>query len=312
MNRTEVLCVGQACVDVLVQGGDLDMPYASEYKRASCIRMSVGGDAANEAVVLAKLGRRVELACALGEDGAGRFIRNAMEEQKVGTGRIVLPRSGDTTVSLVLIDSAGQRRFLNAGIPEMPLEVLETAGTARIVSLASLFLPPFTNAENVSLVARPARQSGAIVCADVICGQTGCTLDDLAGSLGEIDYFFPNEEEARLITGETDLNSMADRLLSRGIGTVVIKTGARGCFAKSASENLIVPGYRVTPVDTTGAGDNFAAGFMFGLLEGKPLAECCKLGCGVAAVSIGSVGASTGVKNREQVLEMIRGFETAE
>ena len=151
-----------------------------------------------------------------------------------------------------------------------------------------------------------AKKAGALVCADVVYDDHGsASFSDYGECLKEIDYFFPNDDEAQKITGERDLEKMADYFLSCGIKNVVIKAGKQGCFFKNQLESFTVPAFSVKAVDTTGAGDNFASGFITALLEGKNHRECCRFAHAVAAIAVESVGANVGVKSRGQVEEFL-------
>ena len=98
------------------------------------------------------------------------------------------------------------------------------------------------------------------------------------------------------------VNESSLTLLDCGVRNVIIKIGKRGCFIKNQEEAFIVPAFADTQcLDTTGAGDNFASGFICGLLEGKGLKECAAFANCTASLSVESVGATTGVRNREQV-----------
>lgn len=99
-------------------------------------------------------------------------------------------------------------------------------------------------------------------------------------------------------------------VLQCGVKTVVIKTGKKGCFIKSADIKMEVPAVAgITAIDTIGAGDNFASGFIAALLEGKTLRECARFANATAAISVLSVGATTGVKNRMLVEQLLNEYE---
>ena len=121
-------------------------------------------------------------------------------------------------------------------------------------------------------------------------------LEELEPVLPMIDYIFPNDTEAAFLTGisesEGDYEAMANNLLSRGIGHVIIKTGEKGCYAASKEEHFAVPALKVPVVDTTGAGDNLVAGFMDALLKGLSFRECCEAGIRTAADSVQHLGAT--------------------
>ena len=138
----------------------------------------------------------------------------------------------------------------------------------------------------------------------------GETLDDIKEALGYVDYFFPNYDEACLMTEETELEKIADRFLDCGIQHVVIKTGKKGCYIKSQDGSVLeVPAMKgITAIDTIGAGDNFASGFITAILEGKSLKECAEFANVTASISVQSIGATTGVQKREQVDERMKEY----
>ena len=139
------------------------------------------------------------------------------------------------------------------------------------------------------------------------------TLEDIRHALSYVDYPFPQDfrSRPRLLTGKETLDEIADSFLDCGVKTVVIKTGRRGTvFIKRADMEMEVPAVSgITAIDTIGAGDNFASGFISALLEGKPLRECALFANATAAISVLSVGATTGVKNRKLVEQLLDEYE---
>ena len=94
---------------------------------------------------------------------------------------------------------------------------------------------------------------------------------------------------------------MAKTLLDYGVGCVVIKVGKQGCLATNRKGAILVPPYLVKAKDTTGAGDNFAAGFITGLMDGQDLKNCCRYANAAASIAIQFDGASTGIRSRAQL-----------
>ena len=109
---------------------------------------------------------------------------------------------------------------------------------------------------------------------------------------------------------EEELEKIADKFLDCGIGHVVIKTGKKGCYIKSQDQTVLeVPAMKgITAIDTIGAGDNFASGFITAILEGKTLKECAEFANVTASISVQSIGATTGVQNRAQVEERLKEY----
>lgn len=299
----DVVCVGIACADVLIRGVDLSTPFTEESKLANETALGVGGDATNQAIVMSHMGVKVKLLTGLGDDGIAAFITNVLEEAGVDTSSVSRKKDSATALNVVIVDSNGQRNFINGGMPDSVnfTPNLEMLKGAKIVSLGSMMIPPFTTVESIKAVMQAAKQNGSIVCADVIYSPTACTLADLGDVLKNVDYIFPNEDEARLLTGQSDLDIMADTFLSYGVKNVIIKIGKDGCFVKNATERMFMPCIGGKGIDTTGAGDNFASGFITALNDGKSLYDCCLMAAATAGVAVQYMGANTGVKSRAQV-----------
>ena len=143
-------------------------------------------------------------------------------------------------------------------------------------------------------VFRAAKEQGILVCADMTKRKNGETTSDVAEALRYVDYLFPNDAEAMLLTGKDTVEAAARDLLEAGVGTVVVKCGAEGCYILTRQGAFRVPAEEnVTCLDSTGAGDSFVGGFLYGLSQDLPLEECARLAnrCGARAVQ--KIGATT-------------------
>ena len=132
------------------------------------------------------------------------------------------------------------------------------------------------------------------------------TLKDVRDSLRLMDMITPNEDEARFFSGRERPEEMADVFLDFGVRNVVIKLGGRGCMLKNAQGVMFLPALPVQAVDATGAGDNFAAGLVSELLRGADMAEALRFANACGALCTTMPGAGSALRNREQVLELIR------
>lgn len=301
--KTEVLCIGQAVVDCITRGVE-DDPFGRGKTRAQSITLNLGGDAVNESFVLSSLGRRVGLVCAVGDDLAGRFVRNEASRRELDITGVTMIPGISTPVANMFVKMDGSRSSVTSAASLLPGYVPSAdfirdcvrEGT-RVVSFASLFRAPLDQAPIVCGLIRAAHESGAIVCADTkIPTFRKMSLEELEPVLPMIDYIFPNETEAAFLTGmseeDADYGEMAGRLLAKGIKHVVIKTGEKGCYGACAEECFVVPALKVPVVDTTGAGDNLVAGFIDALLQGFSFRECCEAGIRTAADSVQHLGAT--------------------
>lgn len=264
--------------------------------------MQVGGDAINEATVLAHRGARVKLVSKIGDDLGGEFILRHCQEYQIDTSDFITDPRIDTGINLVLVEPSGERSFITSnrgGLRQLkPADIpLQVFSQARLLCFASIFVFPFFKTADLVRVFSAAKEHGLILCADMNKCKNGETADDLADALRYLDYIFPNYEEAKMFTQKEDIDEIADVFLNTGAKNVVIKLGAKGCLIKNHTQRLLIPACPDIPcIDTTGAGDNFAAGFIDGILRGCSLAECAKLAHHTAAQSIQHMGATTWIK----------------
>jgi ribokinase len=105
----------------------------------------------------------------------------------------------------------------------------------------------------------------------------------------------PNAFELEMLTGETEIPKGAALLIEMGVKIVAVKLGGKGCYVTDGHEKRTVEPYKVNVVDTTGAGDAFDAGFLYGLIHDKSIFECGQLGNFVASKSITKMGAREGL-----------------
>lgn len=309
-NEREIMIAGAAILDVLVRPADRSVFDRGSYG-AEEICMSFGGDAFNEASVLAKLGEQVELLTVVGRDRAGELVLDRCRELGISTEHILCSPEVTTGINVVLVQEDGSRNFLtNANGSLRSLEMnhfrFPFPREIGILCFASIFVFPLLRNREMSEIFRRAKEQGILLCADMTKCKNGETVEDMRETLAYLDYVFPNKEEAEMVTGETEVEDMAQAFLDCGVKNVVIKCGAQGCFLKNTViSRQIKPTVTVRCVDTTGAGDSFVAGFLYGLSQGKSLEECAGLGNACGGLAVQTVGATDGIRSLEQVLRNI-------
>ena len=289
----EIVIIGASILDVLAYPADEEV-FRTGSSPAEDIRLSVGGDALNEATVLARLGMKVLLETVIGSGKAGKFILDHCRDCGILLPADCVREDFSTGINVVLVSRDGSRHFLtnpHGSLRRLTLQDIHMPfpQSAKIVCFASIFVFPEIGPKELEVIFRTAKEQGKTVCADMTKRKKNETVEDLAGALKYVDYLIPNDEEAMLLTGEESVEAVAGRLREAGAGTVVIKCGDRGCYLDSADGKCWIPAEKnVKCVDTTGAGDSFAAGFLYALSRGRSLRECAEYGnrCGAKAVSV--------------------------
>ena len=220
-----------------------------------------------------------------------------------------------TATSVVLINTVGERSFLSQ--PHSALDGFELANNhldriepgLKVLCVGSLFCGKHLHGGALASALERAKSLGAETVADFVLDQREAGLKSAAHILKFIDYAAPSREEAAAYAGTDDLDEIADKFFQYGVKTVVIKLGRGGVFVKNQSDRFQIGVYPSTVVDTTGAGDSFVAGFISGLVRKEPLLRCAMIGVATASIAVQSVGATTGVKSFEQVIDVIKRHE---
>lgn len=310
----DIIVAGNAIVDVPVGPVNNELLLKPRVPVQS-IKMHTGGDGINQAMVLSALGKKPYLISKLGDDLVGSFIINECEKNGVETKGLKIDPNIETGMVIVLIDEDGERRFVtseNSSLRKLTTDDIEVSGmpSAKIFSFASIFIFPLITPEKLEMLFKNVKERGYTVCTDVKRSKNGETLEDIKGALRYVDYIFPNNTEAEMLTGEKDVDRAADMFLDCGVKNVIIKTGAGGCLIKNRSERYEVPAVPDTNcIDTTGAGDTFAAAFITGLSENKSFLDCAIFANAAASLAVEAMGATGNIHGRgdiEKRVEIIK------
>lgn len=300
LSENKILLIGAAILDILVTPAGPEVFETGSYP-AEQIQMSFGGDALNEAIILASLGKKVYLNTILGEDLQGDLIRSYCEKQGIKLVRGCQKENISTGINVVLVEANGERNFLTnrkgslrkLSKEDVQMPFLENVG---ILCLASIFVSPMLGAAEMTEIFQQAKKQGICVCADMTKCKNGETAEDMAEALQYVDYLIPNEEEAYLLTKNNTPEAAAKRLQEAGAKNIIIKCGKKGCYILEsyAEEGYYVSAMEgVTCVDTTGAGDSFSAGFIYGLSEGWNIRKCAEFANQCGAKAVQQIGATT-------------------
>ncbi|MBQ6368121.1 MAG: carbohydrate kinase family protein [Erysipelotrichaceae bacterium] len=306
-NKTDVLCIGTALIDSIIKGFDPTPVSASGYRAASG-SLHVGGEAVNESMALAKLGKNTAIFCSLGNDQAGNLVVSELERAGVDTS-LILRSEHPTPVTTMFVKEDGGRQSITNGAHFYnfhPEKYLSGFSVPKAMILGSLFRAPFDDPEIIRSVLRYAKENSIPVFADTkLPNFRKLTLEDIKDSLPLIDFITPNEDEARYYTHKDTPEEMADVFLSYGVRNVIIKLGGKGCYFKNKEKTILLDAYPIEAVDATGAGDNFLAGLVAELSDQRDIEEALRFANACGAICTTAAGASTALKNREQVLDFL-------
>lgn len=291
----DVLCLGLATMDILAKPVDREL-FQRDTTFLSGIDVMPGGDAMNQANVLGTLGYRVGLAARVGEDDFGKLLVEHAAERGVDTVALKVVPDVVTGISIVLIRKNGQRHFVCCNgnnesfcLEDVREEILEQA---KVVSIGSLLALPLFDGAGATKVFQLAKKAGAVTVADTTSDVAGLGVNGIKDVLPYTDYFIPSRQEVKYLLGEEDAEKGARKFLEMGAKNVIVKMGEQGCLAINDQECHYLKTHKVTAVDTTGCGDNFVAGVIAGILQGKNLIDSCRIGNAMGALNATHSGAA--------------------
>ncbi len=300
----DIVVVGDLNVDLVLTGLP-GLPAYRELHVAKGMRFALGGSSGIFACNVARLGASVGFVGKVGEDEFGDFLRRRLGERGVDTSRVARD-SGRTGICISMSFPEEYAMVSYAGIREtFRVEDVdfEYVKTARHLHMSGFYLLPGMWA-GVGRLFREAKQAGLSTSLDPDHDSLGKWNGGIRELLPYVDFFLPNEHESLSITGADDLEAAAACL--RGLAaTTVIKRGAEGVLVVSGSATIAAPAFRITPVDTTGAGDSFNAGFLFQVLQGAPLDQCIRWGNACGALSTQALGGTEGFPNLSEVQQFL-------
>ncbi|MFN8193973.1 MAG: sugar kinase [Nocardioidaceae bacterium] len=311
MSAPEVLVVGDANLDLVLRG-DVRPRFGQAEQLLDAAELTLGGSASLVAHGLARLGVRVALAAAVGRDPFGDLTLQLLEAAGVDVSTVVRRDHERTGLSVILSPEDGDRSILTdlGAIATLgPGDLPDLAGTGHL-HVASPYLVEGLRPHLAALM-RAAGDAGATTSLDTNDDPTR-GWDRLAELLRGAGTVLPNRDEVlrwAAVLGLPSASWQEAAAAVAGLGpTVVVKTGADGgtCF-RAGAEPVTVPAHPVTPVDTTGAGDSFDAGYVAGRLSG--LDEPAALAWAVAAGSLSTraAGGARAQADRSELLRQLAG-----
>lgn len=255
-------------------------------EKGELVARSGGGSAANTIYALAKAGFSCGFVGKVGKDSVGDLLLQELQDVGVDTSNIA--RAGKSGVCCILLDENGERSVLvlpgtNDSLPAQEVD-LQYINQAKILHATS-----FIGETSFQTQKKIILETKIPVSFDPGEPYADKGWNELLPVLKKTWIFFATHKEIKLITGQ-NIKKGLHTILDAGAKIAVGKLGRKGSFVISGEQEIFIPAVRTKSIDTTGAGDTYAAGFIAGILRGLPLLECGKLGTYFACSSIQGFG----------------------
>lgn len=253
------------------------------------------GGIGNALLCLARLGVEVSTAANVGGDSMGQELLAALEQVQVDVSHVERSSNASTALSVGLTRQDGERAFVThlGHLELMDIDLVlrqrEAWKEAGCVLISGYFLLPGLGFDGTRRLIETLHAEGKRVLLDTgwdINGWPERAVEEVLQLLDRVDVFLPSLNEAQALTGEVAPEVCLERLFERCPHCVIIKLGEAGCISRTEEGILQQQAFPVVPLDTTGAGDCFNAGVIYGLLKDWGLEETLRFANGVAALAI--------------------------
>jgi ribokinase len=312
--------IGTATVDLLVSGlrhmPDFGGDEFTVDNLAFCDRplnLVVGGNGANSAYVLARLGAPVTLCSAVGRDPLGDIMLNWLVEAGVDTGSVLRSQRAATSTTTVIMDESLNRvsfhhpgAYLDLTPAQVPAHIFASASALLVTSypIFSAWRP-----DGFGWALALAHQRGALTALDVgpAIGRPA-TLAELQPLLPDVDYLIANAHELAVLTGSADLETGMAQVLEAGARCLVVKQGDRGAQVRRPTDAaaVTVAGFDVDTRFTVGAGDSFNGALLLGLQRGWDPLQAVQFANATAALVVSTARGVLGCPTLAEVESLLQ------
>ncbi len=274
-----------------------------------------GGDTSNFCVTASRAGGQVGYLTRLGDDEFGESFLKLWQREGIDTSRIV--KDPDAFTAAYFISRKGKQHYFTyfrrgsaasrmtpGFLPKDYLaraKLLHVSGISQAISQSAC--------DTIFAAIGIARAAGKLVSYDPNFRPKLWPLDRARAVIHETcrqaDLIFPSLDDARQLTGLSDVEEIAKLYLALGPKVVVIKLGPEGALLATADGLRTFPPYRVESIDMSGAGDTFDGAFVSGYLAGRPVNECMRFANAAAAITTTGLGCVTPVPRREAIEDLM-------
>ncbi|WGE83193.1 ribokinase [Actinobacillus equuli] len=281
-------------------------PKAGETLKGGNYHIAYGGKGANQAVAAARVRDTslvdVDFIACIGADDIGRAMKQAFVQDGINPEHIVEVADQMTGIAMIQVADSGENSIvISAGANAKLDESVVAQHQATIESADCLLVQLETPLQAVKKALKIAKAHHTQVILNPAPAQP--LSDEI---LANIDMITPNETETALLTGvqvvdEQTAQQAANVFHQKGIQTVLITLGAKGAFLSENGNGEIIAGFKVTPVDTTAAGDTFNGALAVALLEGKSMRYAVMFAHKASSISVTRMGAQSSIPTRAEL-----------
>lgn len=301
--KYDIAVVGSINMDVIVETPNY--PEYGETLFCDSITMKPGGKGANQAVSVAKLGKKTCLIGAVGNDSAGKQLIQNLDSKNVDTTHIIQSEEVGTGTFVAMIDSTGENTMVGTKGANDSLTTEDMKKIFEQIEAKILLIQMETSQDSIIAAMKAAKERNMYVILDPAPAEG--IFDE---AFKYADLITPNKQETKRITGievtdEASALEAAKKLSGLGIKDVIVKMGEHGSLVYQNGQATVVDAIKVKAVDTVGAGDCFAGALASSYLDTNDLVESAKFASVAAGIKVARHGGQEAIPTRKEVEEYL-------
>lgn len=308
MSGKEILMLGDINIDTVWPVSEFPTPGRDGLTET--VKVEMGGAVVNSAIILDNLGQQTGLLACVGKDVWAEQMTRELAQTNINQKHVHVKPESTTGLTFIIVTPDGERTMFSyrgantqLEIQDIGEDVFKDVGILHISGYA-LLEPPQKNA--VWHAVELAKKNNVQICLDTGLEPAIQIPEDLRRLLGELTICISGPQEISILLGSTSPEEAADLLLSSGIQLAAIKLGEKGSFVADGKGRFFCPSFPVDAVDTTGAGDSFTAGLLYGWMHGLSLPASAVLASALGALAASVYGAGFSLPNKQHVVDFLR------
>ena len=307
----DIVCAGIATWDTLFTGIDRDL-MSIDGILSKGYTASSGGDAVNAAISTSRLGLRTAVCASLGKDSAAQMVIDELEKAGVDCSYLHQSEHVHTAAPVILIDNQGERHIIR--VPDngnhfftqdmVSDELMEKTGHLHV---ASANVMRMLDGKPLGILFERAHAKGLTTSMDASYDREGNWMKNIEDALHHCDIFIPSMQEASIYASNDDPDAICEFFSTYPLKVFGIKLGEKGVLVTDFKEKWHLPTlYRKQPVDTTGAGDAFLAGFVSAWLKGYDIPSSAYVGSAQSYSVLGAAGANVSAGTWDDAMKLLK------
>ncbi len=307
MTGGEILLLGDINIDTVLPVTEFPIPGRDGL--APQISVEVGGAVVNSAFVFNNLAQKVALLGCVGKDVWAEKVKQELEHTNINQEYIRIKPEHSTGLTFIIVTPDGERTMFShrgANTQLEPQDIDEDAfRKAGLLHISGYALLESPQKDAVWRAVELAKEYHVPLSLDTGLDPVVRNPDELRRLLPELSICITGPQEIAVLFEDTALDEAVNKMISSGIGLVAVKMGEKGCRVFNEKGTVSYPSFSVESVDTTGAGDSFTAGLIYGWMKGLSLSASAMLASALGALATTVYGAGSSLPAKQKLLDFL-------